>query len=248
MRILQSLYALVGLFLASSYAAAVSPLIWPFAVLPRGRRERYAIHGARVFAWLDLHALLFVRKTVLGLEKLPKEPGYLVISNHRAWTDVALLIVHTASQGISKKEVAYVPFFGLNGYLSGAIFFDRKSVNARAKVISDSLAIMKGGGNLHLFPEGTRTRDGRIKEKVHLRLVEEAWKAGIDVVPACVWDTEQALPVGEFRAVPFQTCGLEIGEALPRAQFQDGASYARASWERVIEMARARGSDQPFRT
>lgn len=228
------------------YAMLVSVPIVPFAVIPRGRRERYSIHGARLFAWLTLHPLLLVRKTVVGEEHLPRGQGCLVVSNHRSWTDVPLLMLHTWSQGISKKEVAYVPFFGLNGYLTGAIFFDRRKRNARAAVVREAVEMMGKGARLHLFPEGTRTRDGLIKQKVHLRLVEEAWKAGIDVVPACVWGTERVVPVGSFRANPLQPCGVEIQPPLRREDFQSGEEYAKATWARVVEMARSHGADEAF--
>lgn len=245
-RPLQSIYAFFGLFLTIGYAMFVSIPIVPFAVIPRGRRERYSIHGARLFAWLNLHPLLFIRKTIVGEEHIPKDRGCLVVSNHRSWTDVPLLMLHTWSQGISKKEVAYVPFFGLNGYLTGAIFFDRRKQNARAAVVREAIDMMGKGAKLHLFPEGTRTRDGRLKEKVHLRLVEEAWRAGIDVVPVCVYGTEKVLPVGGFRAHPFQECGLEIQAPLRREDFQSGEAFAKATWERVAAMARAHGADEPF--
>lgn len=246
-RPLQYVHALIGLFVTITYALFVSIPIWPFAVLPRGRREQYTMRwGGRLFAWLNLHGLLFVRSTVVGKENLPNSGGYLVVSNHRSWTDVPLLMLHTLSQGISKKEVAYVPFFGINGYLTGAVFFDRKKRDARAAVIRDALAMMRSGARLHLFPEGTRTRDGRINPKVHLRLVEAAWKDGIDCLPACVWDTQNVLPVGSFRVNPLQRCGLEIGPVVPRADFTDGAAYADAVWGRVKAMAREHHADEPF--
>lgn len=244
----RALFALFGLFAVIVFAIAVSPLIWPFAVLPHGRRQRYAMFGARVFGWLCVRALLWGRITIVGKENLPEKPGFLIISNHRSWADVGMLICYTASQGISKKEVAYVPFFGLNGYLSGAVFFDRNNRAARAKVISDALFLMRNGTNLHVFPEGTRTRDGRISEKVFLRLVQEACKAGIEVVPVCVWDTEKAVPVGGFAASPLQSFGMEIGRPVSREGFEDEEQYARAAWQRVLELARARGADEPFRT
>jgi 1-acyl-sn-glycerol-3-phosphate acyltransferase len=245
-RPLHSIYAFFGLFLTIGYAMLVSIPIVPFAVIPRGRRERYSIHGARLFAWLNLNPLLFIRKTVIGEENVPKDRGCLVVCNHRSWTDVPMLMLHTWSQDISKKEVAYVPFFGLNGYLTGAIFFDRKKQDARAAVVREAVDMMGKGAKLHLFPEGTRTRDGRLRTKIHLRVVEECWKAGIDVVPAAVWGTERVLPVGSFRAVPFQRCGLEIGAPLRREDFQSAEAYAQATWARVVEIARAHGADEPY--
>jgi 1-acyl-sn-glycerol-3-phosphate acyltransferase len=240
------MFAVGGALVTIVYAFLVSFPIVPFAVLPRGRRERYAMHGAKLFAWLLLRPLLFLRIERVGLENLPKRGGYLVISNHRSWIDVPLLFLYTSSNGISKKEVKYVPFFGLNGYLSGAIFFDRTNKMERGRVIDEAMLLMKGQANVHVFPEGTRTRDGRLGTKIYLRLVQAAWEHGIDVVPACVWGTERVVHASDVYAMPFQSVGIEVAAPLDRAAFPDGEAYAAASWQRVTEIAARRGADEPF--
>src|SRR5262245_35983569 len=132
-RLFGMLFALAGMGQVLLWAALTSLLIWPFAILPRGRRERHAMVGARWFAWMVLHPTLAARVTLVGGENLPKERGYLVVSNHRSWVDVVLLQLHTNSNGVAKLAVAWIPFFGLNGWLSGAIFFDRRSRIARGR-------------------------------------------------------------------------------------------------------------------
>jgi 1-acyl-sn-glycerol-3-phosphate acyltransferase len=108
-------------------------------------------------------------------------------------------------------------------------------------VVHDALELLRAGANLHVFPEGTRTRDGRLREKVHLRLVQEAWAHGIDVVPACVWGTERAVPASGFYVAPLRAVGLELAAPLVRTDFQDAESYALATWEQVRRMAREHG-------
>lgn len=220
--------------------------ILPFALLPRGRRERWANPAARLFAWASLHFALFARIDARGLHNLPRKGGYLIICNHRSWTDVALLICLTGSLGISKREIVFVPFFGLNGYLAGAIFFDRRSKASRARVVDDALFLLRSGRGLHVFPEGTRTRDGRLNPKVHLRMVQAAFDAGIPVVPVCVWGTERSAPAAGVQALPFQSVGIEVEPPMDRAGYPDAESYAAACWERVRSLAAARGADAPF--
>ena len=249
-RLLASLYVLPAAVLMLGSAALVSIPIWPTAVIPRYRREAWSIHGARLFAWLSLRTVMWARTTVVGADHLPprgtrpdgsRHPGYLVICNHRSWADVPLLMLHTWAQGISKKEIQYIPFFGWNGYLSGGIFFDRKNPRERAGVIDEAVKLMGGGASLMLFPEGTRTRDGKLREKVHLKLVCEAWERGHDVVPCCVWGTEEAVPVRGIGVLPGAAMGLEIARPLDRGAFPDGDAYAAACWEAVREMAARRG-------
>lgn len=225
-----------------AFAATSSLFIWPWAVLPRGKRERFSIWGAQYFAW----GCLFVvqaRQTVIGTERLPRTGGYLVVSNHRSWLDVALLILHTRSQGVSKREVGWIPFFGLNGWLSGAIFFDRRNKQGRAMVIRDALLLMRGGANVHIFPEGTRTRDGRLSAKVHLRLLQAAAEAGFALVPACTWGTDLCLPATEFVAHPWQPMGIEIGDPVRLEAGESAEATAQRCWDAVVRMARVRGAD-----
>ncbi len=239
-----TLLGLFGFLQVLVWAAFVSAQIYPFAVVPRGKRERFTIWPARMFGWLCVYVTCLARVTVVGLENLPRKRGYLVVSNHRSWMDVGLLILHTRSLGISKKEIAYVPFFGLAGYLAGVIFFDRKSRLSRGRVIEDALNLLHAGANLHVFPEGTRTRDGRIGEKVYLRLLSSCHQSGIEVVPACVWGTDRAVPPTGLALHLRQEVGLEIGAPLDPAAYSSGADYARDTWARVVSMARARGADE----
>jgi 1-acyl-sn-glycerol-3-phosphate acyltransferase len=243
-RFLSRLYVIYAVPTMLLWAALVSIPILPFVVLPRGRRERYAIHGAQLFGWLCVRLTMFARDRVEGAHHLPVRPdgpGYLIASNHRSWLDPAMLLLHARAQGIAKKELLWVPFFGPNGYVSGGIFFDRKNPIDRAKVVPEAVMLMRSGGNLQLFPEGTRTRDGRLREKVHLRLLAAAWEAGIDVVPTCCWGTERGAPANTIAALPGQEMGVEFGPPLDRAAFADGDSYARATWEAVRDLCAKHG-------
>lgn len=244
--IFAALWAISGLFQVILWGALVTPMILPFVVIPRGRRERFGIFGARVFGWLCTHVTCLGRTTILGREHLPQRPGYLVICNHRSWEDVGLLILHTRSQGIAKKEVGYIPFFGLTGWVSGVIYFDRSRKDSRQAVVTEAISMMSQGANLHVFPEGTRTRSGKLAEKVYLRLVQACWDNGIDVVPACVWGTEKAVRAEGVHALPFQEFGLEIAPPLDRSTFQSADAFAEASWARVVEMARKHGADEAY--
>lgn len=240
---LDLLRAVYGLGTVLLWAAFVSFPILPTIVIPRGRRERFAMFGARMFAWLCVHVTCFAKTTVVGRENLPTQGGYLVVSNHRSWLDVGLLILYTLSQGISKKEIAYVPFFGLNGYLSGVIFFNRAHKLERGRVVEEALFLMGKGNNLHVFPEGTRTRDGKLREKVSLRLVQECGERGIPVIPACVWGTENAVPATGYRFLLRQSVGLELAAPLNPKEFASSKEFAAATWDRVREMADRRGAN-----
>lgn len=240
------LHTVYAAILVVFFAFIGTTLILPFGLLPRGDRERWASPVVRSFAWICVYIILMARPEIYGKEKLPRKRGYLVVCNHRSWLDVVLLLLATDSVGISKKEIARIPFFGLGGRIAGAIYFDRKNRASRGRVVSEAVSMMSRSANIHVFPEGTRTRNGRLSERVHLRLIEEAWKNHIPVVPACVWDTERTLPSGKLVVYGGRKAGLEIGAPLNPRDFPDATSYGKALWEQVRQMASVHGADQEW--
>lgn len=235
------LFAAWALFWVLPLAALVSCLLLPFVFIPRGQRERWCAPIAYAFAWICTYLILLARPSIIGSENLPAKRGYLVISNHRSWMDVVLLIYATHSLGIAKKEIAYVPFFGLAGWIAGAIFFDRQDKNSRGRVVDEAIQMMSQSANLHLFPEGTRSRNGRMGS-ARLKLVEAACKAGIPIVPAAVMGTEACLPTGKLQAYPWGQPILKIGTPIyPTAQ--DATATAEFAWQQVITLARGLGAE-----
>jgi 1-acyl-sn-glycerol-3-phosphate acyltransferase len=244
--LLAYVHTVYAVLLAGFFAFACTLLILPLGLLRRGEREQWASPVARAFGWLCIHLVLFARPEVIGSNHLPTRRGYLVVCNHRSWLDVLLLVWATDSIGISKREIGWIPCLGLGGKIAGAIFFDRRDRDARANVVAEALSMMSRNANIHLFPEGTRTRSGALAEKVHLRLIAETWKHNIPVVPACVWETENTLPSGRWLVFGGRKAGLEIATPPNPRDFSDGQSYAQAVWDCVRAMALRHGAHQEW--
>ena len=221
------------------WAAVIAVLIAAFClvfalptfVLPRGVRERYCFWTNRLASWGILRVGLFARPNLTGTDKLPVGQPYLLISNHRSFVDVLLLIWAGHTQGISKSEVFWFPVMGLLGYLGGAVFFDRKDPQDRARAKDEALMLMHSGRALHVYPEGTRTRSRSqtVLEKVYTGLVRAAFDAGIPVVPAAVWGTDAVIPATNR--------GIRFGQQV-YAQFSDPLNpQDYASFEAFFEQA-----------
>ena len=241
------------------YAAIAAPLsgFWAFffgmliavpvgvvgLLLRKSRKQMapYAMLATRGFAWGVGRLTLLPRITLVGHDNLPRRGPYLVISNHRSWADVPLMIWLTRSQAIAKKQVLYFPFIGQFGWLSGTVFFDRSKPDARKRVLEDVLSFMEVGNPYNVYPEGGRTRTGHIRERVHLRLVESCHAKGVPVVPAVLWGTEDCIPVGGFYCMPFTKVGLQIAEPVDPAGFESAEAFATHCWGQVVAMAEQRG-------
>ncbi|MBA2319963.1 MAG: 1-acyl-sn-glycerol-3-phosphate acyltransferase [Deltaproteobacteria bacterium] len=228
-----------GVLLGAIASAAVigTALALPFAPIPRGRRERYTLTAAVLWARSVL-CLLGARLVVTGESGLAPDEGALVLCNHRSWLDPVALIVALRSNGLSKREILWIPVIGLYGWLAGAVFFDRRDRAARQRARDDVLALIRGGARIQVFPEGTRSRDGRLSDKVYLTLAGDCYRAGHPVVPCAVWGTERALPVGVPVAWPGQTVCLDVGAALRPASFASEEAFVAACWDAVVRRVR----------
>ena len=121
-----------------------------------------------------------------GKENLPKESGFIIACNHRTFADPPLLAVTSMCSKFSfmaKEELFKPPVFGWLIRKLGAFPVVRGSGDM--SVISDSVERLKEGRNLVIFPEGTRSKDGKLgRGKTGVALI--AAKSGAAVVPAAI--------------------------------------------------------------
>lgn len=236
MRLLYVLYAICCVPIVGVVTSALLVPALPFVLLPRGRRERYAFWTNSLSCYIILRYILFTTLDIRGRENIPFGQPYLVVANHRSWIDVLTLIWAARAQGISKRMVSFIPVLGLLGYLGGAVFFDRRYPDARRRAKEESLFLLRNGVPLHIYPEGTRTRDGKLSEKVHFGMLEACWEAGIQVVPCGLWGTEEVIPVESAQARPFRTVKATFRSPLQPSDYPDALSFARAAWQQVREL------------
>lgn len=221
--------------------------VLPFAVVPRGRRERFSIWGAVLWARFLVQVALLCRVRRTGAVELAPGQGAILLCNHRSWLDPVLLIAFTRSNGLSKREVLWIPVIGLFGWLTGAVFFDRSDPQKRARAREEVLALVEGGHRIQVFPEGTRSPDGKLRDRVYLRLAEDCFARGLPVVPCAVMGTARVLPLGTVRAYPGRDVFLDVGPAMWPSGHADAASFARACWAEVVARVYALEAQCPER-
>ena len=235
------LVVLVGSILAALVVGSIGVL--PFVVLPRFRRERYAIAGARVWAWVTIRCILFAELRIDGSAGLDDKQGALILCNHRSWLDPLLLMQALRSNGLSKREILWIPVIGFYGWISGAVYFDRRSERDRARARDEVLQLVASGARVQVFPEGKRSRDGTLRQRVSLTLARDCWERGIPVVPCAVWGSENAIPTPTSGAYPGARVRLVIGEAMWPAQSLDGSTFADEAWREVSRLLASLDAD-----
>ena len=231
------LYTLVAATVLAFLVGVTS--ILPFAVLPRGRRERYTMKGASVWGRLMCRSVFLSKLQFHGTNPLDIGDGALVISNHRSWMDPVLLIGYLRAIGVSKSSILYLPFIGLFAWLAGMVFFRRKSRTGRARARDEINMLLGNGHRILLFPEGTRSLDGSHRERVFLRIPMDCYDAGLPVLPIALVGTERVLPPGAIGVRIREQVHIGYCQPVYPADFDDAKSFAEAGWERVrAEVAR----------
>jgi len=106
------------------------------------------------------------KMTVHGKEHIPSDHSYCVVANHQGYFDIpSLLMTVPWTVGfVAKKELSRVPFLSAWMKAIGVVFLDRNDRRAAIDVIREASEKIKKGQPMVIFPEGTRSLGGPVKE------------------------------------------------------------------------------------
>lgn len=136
-----------------------------------------------------------IRLQASGLENLQVKESYILVSNHASILDIPALIAVCPFpvRFLAKKSLIWFPVFGWFLYLSKHILIDRESASSALKSLKKAAVILKKGISIIIFPEGTRTPDGEVKEfKRGAFLLAQHSK--FPIVPISITGSFQMLP------------------------------------------------------
>jgi 1-acyl-sn-glycerol-3-phosphate acyltransferase len=145
-----------------------------------------------------------VRVEVEGLENVHPTRGCIYMSNHQSVFDI-VAIVHTLPVSwkfVAKRELLRIPFFGWALAAADQVIIDRSNRQASIRSLARAAERVRGGANVIMFPEGTRSRDavlhGFKSGGFHLAIQSQA-----PVVPITV--------SGSWRITPKKSLRIESG-------------------------------------
>jgi 1-acyl-sn-glycerol-3-phosphate acyltransferase len=156
-----------------------------------------------------------IRLSVQGLENLQKSHSYILISNHASLLDIPGIVsaFPFPVRFIAKKSLAWFPIFGWSLRLSGHILIDRQSAQSALKSLKKAASLLKSGISIIIFPEGTRSPDGQVKEFKGGGFLL-ALKSQVPIVPVSIGGTYQMLPRTGWRFFP-GTIKIHVGDPIP---------------------------------
>jgi 1-acyl-sn-glycerol-3-phosphate acyltransferase len=192
------------------------------------RRGIFAHHCARVWSWLIL-ATTGVDVDASGLDRLDPRASYLFAVNHQSIYDIPIVFWTLPLQMriLAKASLGRFPFLGWHLARTGHVLVDRH--NPGPQIFRRVRALMHAGVSLMVFPEGTRSVDGRIgrfKGGIFLMAIE----AGLPVVPVALDGSRFVMRKGRLMTCPGHVT-LKVLEPIPTAGLSREA--ARELAERV---------------
>lgn len=169
--------------------ATLSLILWPFD--RSGELQHWCARWwCRLVAWS-----IFARIRVHGAANVRKDQNYVYMANHSSLIDTPALFAYLPYQFriMAKKELFWVPFMGWHLWTAGNFPIDRSDGRKTARSLRAVIDGVKGGKSLAVFPEGTRTPDGRL-QAFKSGAFKIAVKAGVPIVPVSIRGTFKLLP------------------------------------------------------
>jgi len=168
---------------------------------------------------------LFFRPEVEGLENVPEEGPAILASNHLSFSDSVFLPLVVPRHVTFLAKSDYFSGRGVKGRLTASFFkgigqlpVDRSGGRASEAALGTGLRVLRSGRLLGIYPEGTRSPDGRLY-RGRTGVARMALEAKVPVIPCAMIDTEKIQPPG--KVVPkIRRVGVRIGKPLDFSRYQ----------------------------
>jgi 1-acyl-sn-glycerol-3-phosphate acyltransferase len=167
-----------------------------------------------------------MRVRVEGLENIPLG-ACIFAANHASNLDPLALMPFVARRLsiFAKRELFRIPIFAAGIRLAGFIRVDRSGREATA-IIATAVRLLKEGLSLVIFPEGTRSPDGRLR-RFRKGAFALAIEAGVPIVPVSIAGTHRVLRRGDWVVRPGEVT-IRFGPAV------DALTYAAADRSKLL--------------
>jgi 1-acyl-sn-glycerol-3-phosphate acyltransferase len=182
--------------------------------------------GAHLVGRLWARSILFltrVKVSVKGLEHIDPRVPYLYMANHQSMFDILSLLAYLPVQfrWLAKKELFHIPVFGYSMARAGYISIDRSDRRSAHKSLLEAARKIAGGVSVVIFPEGSRSTDGRIRPfkagGFHLAI-----RSGRPIVPVVISGAREVMPKGRLRIRPGHIC-VSVNPPIDTTSYKDKA-------------------------
>lgn len=201
------------------------------------RRGHFGHWCARAWSWLIL-ATTGVEVDVRGLERLVPGRTYVFVSNHQSIYDIPVIFwwIPFQLRIIAKESLGRFPVLGPHLKRTGHMLVDRSRPD-RSGIFGWANALTSKGLSLIVFPEGTRSADGRVGVfkggSFYL-----AMQAGLPIVPISIVGSRHVMRKGQLTTRPGHVTLLVHEPIATTANAEPSTTEVRDLARRVREIVR----------
>jgi 1-acyl-sn-glycerol-3-phosphate acyltransferase len=203
-------------------STAFLPVYFLLGLLGRKKSREQFLHWVTRTWARQMVAAAGGKVQVTGLENLPPRGGALFVANHQGAFDIPLLIgfVPVLKGFVSKKENFRLPIVSIWMKLLGCIVIDRGDLRQSVGAIARGVRDLRAGRSLVIFPEGTRSKSGRL-QRFKEGSFKLATRSGATIVPLTIDGSYRLLEGNRGRIRPGMV-RLHIHAPVILADLPDG--------------------------
>ncbi|XOV88891.1 MAG: lysophospholipid acyltransferase family protein [Pseudomonadota bacterium] len=209
---------LVFIFVTSLIFFVVALLVWA-ATAPFDPRRRI-LHLFTSF-WASLYIWVFPPWSVhiTGREKFDPTKTYIIVSNHQSMVDIlAAFTLFRHFKWVSKAELFRIPLIGWNMSLNRYVKLQRGHKRSIREMYTACERHLAEGSSVFLFPEGTRSATGRMREFKEGAFVL-AKRHQLPILPMVINGSKNALPKNSLNYHGRTRVELEVLDELAPEAF-----------------------------
>jgi 1-acyl-sn-glycerol-3-phosphate acyltransferase len=181
------------------------------------------------------------RQHVEGLENIPKTGGLIFAGNHLSVADELFLGASVPRHIAFWAKSDYFTGTGFNGWFTrnilnglGAIPVNRGGGRAALTAFDGAIPVLQGGDCVAVYPEGTRSPDGRLY-RGRTGVARLAVGAGVPIVPVGTIGTQRVQPIGQPYPMPFRgKVTIKYGKPIDTTGRADDRTSLRALTDEVM--------------
>lgn len=229
----------------------ISNLIWRLGSLPvaaisilTDKRRRLLHLYSCLWGYHYVACLPLWRASWTGRANVARDKTYMIVANHQSLGDILVLFgLFRHYKWVSKASIFKVPLVGWNMVANDYVGLVRGDKESIASMLDHCRRHLQQGSSILMFPEGTRSATGKLKEFKHGAFTL-AQQVGVPVVPIVIDGTLKALPKHGLmiRSPWFMKIQVSVLEPVPPDAASDPGCLAELVRDRMAEeLSRLRG-------
>ncbi|HEV8296625.1 MAG TPA: lysophospholipid acyltransferase family protein [Acidimicrobiales bacterium] len=166
---------------------------------------------------------LLYRVRVEGAERVPRAGAVIVAPNHRSFLDSIFIPLVIPRRVTFVAKADYFDSWKTKWFFNalGQIPIRREGGSASERALASAMDVLREGGVFGIYPEGTRTRDGRL-HKGHTGVARLALRSGAPIIPVGLIGTDEIQPVDRKLPLFFKTVTIRFGQPIDPKRFAGG--------------------------